>query len=385
MASCQKPLCKANSGARCDVVRSVLRCWPERMFREFFRDKPEGTIYTVEEVSDLLGIPRPTLYRYLREYSIPHLRRSGRISIPEESFERIREARDLHKEGLGTGSVRRLLREGSGQRAGELKERLDQLSENLESIRNDDRPTTEEALPSLAARTILARQNLLISAMFNLTGMVEELLIASGKPRRAVFDDVEGEIRRVTVPPGRAWSENPEAVVAATEPVVRTPPARRATRFGTLARRRRRWALAVLSALTAVVLLALAHPSISDRPPSFGLPFFGGRAAESPAGAPEGTQKNPAAGGEASRAGSSGAREAGRGEAPDVSGQAVAEAAQHLSAAGFEVEAIKSVKSRKEAGTVLKTKPTAAAPGAPVVIVISGGPTGIPPGLRSAN
>ena len=363
------------------------------MFREFFRDKPEGTIYTVEEVSDLLGIPRPTLYRYLREYSIPHLRRSGRISIPEESFGRIREARDLHKEGLGTGSVRRLLREGAPQHAGELKERLDQLSENLESIRNDDRPTTEEALPSLAARTILARQNLLISAMFNLTGMVEELLIASGKPRRAVFDDVEGEIRRVTVPPGlppglppgRARSENPEAVVAATEPVVRTPPARRATRFGTLARRRRRWALAVLSALTAVVLLALAHPSISDRPPSFGLPFFGGRAAESPAGAPEGTQKNPAAGGEASRAGSSGAREAGRGEAPDVSGQAVAEAAQHLSAAGFEVEAIKSVKSRKEAGTVLKTKPTAAAPGAPVVIVISGGPTGIPPGLRSAN
>jgi excisionase family DNA binding protein len=44
-----------------------------------------GLIYTVEEVSDLLGIPRPTLYRYLREYSIPHLRRSGKISIPEES------------------------------------------------------------------------------------------------------------------------------------------------------------------------------------------------------------------------------------------------------------------------------------------------------------
>ena len=26
----------------------------------------EGSIYTVDEVSDLLGIPRPTLYRYLR-------------------------------------------------------------------------------------------------------------------------------------------------------------------------------------------------------------------------------------------------------------------------------------------------------------------------------
>ena len=78
----------------------------------------EGTIYTVDEVSGLLGIPRPTLYRYLREYSIPHLRQAGRISIPEDSFDRIREARDLHKEGLGTGSVRRQLREGSAPDAG---------------------------------------------------------------------------------------------------------------------------------------------------------------------------------------------------------------------------------------------------------------------------
>ena len=64
----------------------------------------EGSIYSVDEVSDLLGIPRPTLYRYLREYSMPHLRRGGRIQIPEGSFDRIREARDLHKEGLGTGT-----------------------------------------------------------------------------------------------------------------------------------------------------------------------------------------------------------------------------------------------------------------------------------------
>ena len=349
-----------------------------------------GAIYTVEEVSDLLGIPRPTLYRYLREYSIPHLRRSGRISIPEESFGRIREARDLHKEGLGTGSVRRVLREGGPRQAGELKERLDQLSENLESIRDNERPATDEVLPSLAVRTILARQNLLISAMFNLTEMVEELLIASGKPRRAVFDDVEGEIRRVTVPPERARSETPKAAVAATEPILRAPPAPRATRFGTLARRRRRWALVVLSALTAAVLLAWILPAIGDEA-SLGVPFFGGREAESSAGAPEGAAgdqggaQNPAAGGEASGAGPSGAGEAGRVEVPDVSGQAVAEAARHLSAAGFEVAAIKSVKSSKEAGTVLRTKPTAAQPGEPVVIVMSGGPTGIPPGARSAN
>jgi excisionase family DNA binding protein len=81
----------------------------------------EGTIYTVDEVSGLLDIPRPTLYRYLREYSIPHLRKAGRISIPEDSFDRIREARDLHREGLGTESVRRQLREDTG----ELDRRLD--------------------------------------------------------------------------------------------------------------------------------------------------------------------------------------------------------------------------------------------------------------------
>jgi predicted DNA-binding transcriptional regulator AlpA len=28
---------------------------------------PEGAIYTVDEVSGLLGIPRPTLYRYLKD------------------------------------------------------------------------------------------------------------------------------------------------------------------------------------------------------------------------------------------------------------------------------------------------------------------------------
>ena len=57
-------------------------------------------VYSVDEVSDRLDIPRPTLYRYLREYSIPHLRQAGKISIPEESFDRIREARALHREGL---------------------------------------------------------------------------------------------------------------------------------------------------------------------------------------------------------------------------------------------------------------------------------------------
>ena len=69
--------------------------------------------YTVDEVSDLLEVPRPTLYRYLREYSMPHLRRSGKIYVPEESFDQIKEVRELHKEGLATESVRKRLQEES--------------------------------------------------------------------------------------------------------------------------------------------------------------------------------------------------------------------------------------------------------------------------------
>jgi excisionase family DNA binding protein len=341
-----------------------------------------GPIYTVEEVSDLLGIPRPTLYRYLREYSIPHLRRSGRISIPEESFERIREARDLHKEGLGTASVRRLLREGGNPNSGELKERLDQLSENLESLRGNERPTTEEALPSYALRTILARQNLLISAMFDLTEMVEELLLASGKPRKAVFDDVGAEIRDIAPLP-----ETSKGIAAAAEPSVKPS---RPARFGSLSRRRRRALLAILSALLAGLLLTWALPTLGGQLPS-GLPFSDGRERGSSPGAPEappedkGAAQNPPAGAGTSGSGASGAREAERVQVPDVSDRDVLEAARDLSRAGFEVGAIKTVKSRKEAGTVMRTKPTTAAPGEPVTLVASGGPTGIPPGLRSGG
>jgi excisionase family DNA binding protein len=267
------------------------------------RDKREGgPIYTVEEVSDLLGIPRPTLYRYLREYSIPHLRRSGKISIPEESFERIRQARDLHKEGLGTGSVRRLLREGGSPNAGELKERLDRLSESLERLRSKERPATDEVLPSHAVRTILARQNLLISALFNLTEMVEELLIASGKPRKAVFDDVEDEVKEVAHEKSlKRQLEPPAGVAAVTEPADGTnyldrlnpfsTPVRGA-RFGTLARRRRRGILGVLSALLVLFFLSWALPTMGSELDS-ATPSFDPRE--------QATQNRPA-GGEAKEA-----------------------------------------------------------------------------------
>ena len=327
----------------------------------------------------------------MREYSIPHLRRSGRISIPEESFERIREARDLHKEGLGTESVRRLLREGGGPHTGELKEQLHELSENLERLRGNERLPADEAPPSHALRTILARQNLLISAMFNLTEMVEELLLESGKSRKVLFEDVEDEIRGVAPPPEGEPLEILETGSSAGKPTLQALPAQGATRFGSLTRRRRRGVVVALSALMTVVLLALALPAVGSELP-LRLPFLEGRGAESsPGTAGETTEderatQSPPAGSETS--GSSGAAEAERIEVPDVSDRDAVEAARLLSRAELEVGAVKIVKSQREAGTVKRTKPSAGSavgPETPVVLVASGGPTGIPPGLRSGD
>jgi len=329
----------------------------------------------------------------LREYSIPHLRRSGRISIPEESFERIREARDLHKEGLGTESVRRLLREGGGPHTGELKEQLDQLSENLESLRGNEKPGAGGAPPSHALRTILARQNLLISAMFNLTEMVEELLLASGKPRKTVFEEVEGEIREVALPSRRLRSNPRRAVPPGSAPRAlprpSASPATRAEKFGSLARRRRRTSLALLlSALVAGALLLLALPKLGGGELSAGISSPGDQAQERPQSPPEEGQapgdaaaRAPSAGGEGPGADTAASEvvETGPGEVPDVSGRDVAEAARALSAAGYEVAAVQTVKSEEEAGTVVRTEPTAGSavqPGDPVFLIMSGGSSG---------
>jgi hypothetical protein len=341
----------------------------------------------------------------LREYSIPHLRQSGRISIPEESFERIREARDLHKEGLATESVRRLLREGGSPNAGELKERLDQLSENLERLRGGERPATDEVLSARALRTISARQNLLISAMFNLTEMVEELLIANGKPRKAVFDDVKDEIQ-VVAPPiernGRQRPITPEMTPAAIEGPEGDLPDRmdhfftpvRGARFGSLARRRR-GVLVTLSMLMVVLLLTWALPTMGSEVASR-IPFFDASNAEkSSAGAPDPAAAEdgvntpyPPPVNEAAEAESPSTGATREVEVPDVSDRGVVEAARILSRAGLDVAAIKSVASQKEAGTVVRTEPSAQSavePETPIVIVMSGGPTGIPPGFRNGN
>ena len=150
-------------------------------------------IYTVDEVSDLLDIPRPTLYRYLREYSIPHVRRSGKISIPEESFDRIKEARELHREGLGTASVRRRLREGNDSvDAEELMDRLDRLSETLEGLQGDLRPTNgSSSYYQESLRSVLQKQDLLISAVSDLTEKVETLLFAKDRLRTVSPDGPE--------------------------------------------------------------------------------------------------------------------------------------------------------------------------------------------------
>jgi excisionase family DNA binding protein len=345
-----------------------------------------GLIYTVEEVSDLLGIPRPTLYRYLREYSIPHLRRSGKISIPEESFDRIREARDLHKEGLGTESVRRALRESSGgPDTGEIKERIERLSESLEKLKSNG-SAADEALSSQAMRTVLARQSLMLSALFNLSEMVEELLLANGKPRKVVFEEVEGEIREVTPLSGTTVRPRTRrAMSARTDPsrkgLPAALPAARPDRFGSLARRRRT-ALMLLATLLVAAILLLVLPVLG-----VGLPFAGDRVEESvtkeKASGDGAAARGPAAGGEAQGAEADpetrDQEEASPGEGPDVSGKSVVEAARVLSGAGYEVAAIRTVKSDEEAGTALRVEPVAGSavePGSSVVLVMSGGPTG---------
>ena len=367
-----------------------------------------GPIYTVEEVSDLLGIPRPTLYRYLREYSIPHLRRSGKISIPEESFDRIREARDLHKEGLGTESVRRVLREGGAASPGELGERLDALSETLKDLQ--EKSAADEPISSPALRTMLARQSLLISAVFNLTEMVEDLLLASGKPRKTVFS----EVRAVTpLPEYRAKRQlegaGPTLTVAepareaparSSEPVV--VPQRRGSRFGYLSRRRRNRTLGVLTALAVLLVAAVlawylpapfgdASPEASAGAGQQAEDGAGANGGESRDAAPEargGAEDGAApADGEAPAGTPSGdgdpggvapgLEEAQPGEVPDVRGQGVEEAAQTLADSGYKVAAIRTEAGPEEAGTATGTDPapgTAAEPGTPVTLVMSGGP-----------
>ncbi len=229
-------------------------------------------VYTVDEVSSLLDIPRPTLYRYLREYSIPHLRRSGKISIPEESFERIREARELHREGLGTESVRRRLREGDDLDAEELAERLDRLSEALESLRGDLRPAADGVSYSQETlQAVLAKQDLLISAVSGLTERMDGLLTENDRPPRATlisYPERPHEQKSVETEDGPGTNgvrgaDEPAARISTGSMELSVAPAGR-ERFGELSRRRRRALLLLLPVLLAGAFLAWSVLPSSD-------------------------------------------------------------------------------------------------------------------------
>jgi excisionase family DNA binding protein len=227
--------------------------------------------YTVDEVSDLLGVPSPTLYRYLREYSIPHLRRSGKIYVPEESFDRIKEARELHKEGLGTESVRRRLRGESNFDVERLAERLDRISETLENLQGNLRSANGTSTAQVL-QTILARENLLISAVSDLSKMLEDSLPTNGRHRRAAIGDLEEKARNLPEQLEEGRPETIENDLAAddesiTEPLATltkpptTPLGHR--RFGIMARRRRRGALAILLVLLTSTAL-IAYSTLSN-------------------------------------------------------------------------------------------------------------------------
>lgn len=219
-----------------------------------------GDTYTVDEASALLGVPRPTLYRYLKEYSIPYQRRAGRISVPEESLERIRTVRELHDEGLGTEAVRRRLRDGAGTDVDWIAERLDRLSEALETSQSSLKPNENVPTPQ-ALHVILARQSLLVSAVFNLTEMMEELLAANGRPRKPALDylDEQSRLQAAEFPAERSGELPALRGIAGSgasgepEPTEALPSPERHDRFGTLARRRRR-----ITAVLAILLLVLA-------------------------------------------------------------------------------------------------------------------------------
>ena len=211
-----------------------------------------GLGYTVENVSERLGVPRPTLYRYLRDYSIPHTRRGGRISIPDESVERLRRIRDLHGEGLSSEIVRRRVSGGEELESTVMDRRLREISGELEEIKSS---LGSGGGSAEAMRVVMARQSLLISAVYNLTEMMEELLAASGRQRgrRSMMDIEEvdrraregGEVGRVEV-----VDEGVPARGSSPERLFEYRARRQARR-----RRRRAVALGAVLALVAVAWL----------------------------------------------------------------------------------------------------------------------------------
>jgi excisionase family DNA binding protein len=370
-------------------------------------------LYSVDEVSDRLGIPRPTLYRYLREYSIPHLRRTGKISIPEESFELIREARELHREGLGTESVRRRLQEEEdGLDVEELAERLDRLSGALECLREDLKPANGRTDSQREAlQTLHKKQDVLISEVSRLNGMVQELSRAergfprepfrreaSGGPEVSRESEVLSELpdQRAESPPRAAWATEddptcdtvahrsevePTTGVAAGEdpdPTTRmnghAPPTeaysksgapfvifRRRTKFGVLAGGRWRWVLALLAALSGLLVVAVLV---------WGLLAPGEEAEEQ-------TKPDESEAQEELQSASEAGESLQAVEVPGLIGLALPEAEEEIDEVGLEQGTVSEIPSYAiPAGTVAAQEPAVGAevdPGAPVNLMVSGG------------
>jgi excisionase family DNA binding protein len=370
-------------------------------------------LYSVDEVSDRLGIPRPTLYRYLREYSIPHLRRTGKISIPEESFELIREARELHREGLGTESVRRRLQEEEdGLDVEELAERLDRLSGALERLREDLKPVNGRTDSQREAlQTLHKKQDALISEVSRLNGMVQELSRAergfprepfqreaSGGPEVSRESEVLSELpdQRAESPPRAAWATEddptcdtvahrsevePTTGVAAGEdpdPTIRmnghAPPTEaysksgapfvifsRRTKFGVLAGGRWRWVLALLAALSGLLVVAVLV---------WGLLAPGEEAEEQ-------TKPDESEAQEELQSASEAGESLQAVEVPGLIGLALPEAEEEIDEVGLEQGTVSEIPSYAIlAGTVAAQEPAVGAevdPGAPVNLMVSGG------------
>jgi Helix-turn-helix domain/PASTA domain len=382
-------------------------------------------VYSVDEVSDRLDIPRPTLYRYLREYSIPHLRQAGKISIPEESFDRIREARALHREGLGTESVRRKLREENDLvDVEELADRLDWLSGALESLREDLKPangapgTQEDAL-----QTLHEKQDTLISGVSRLHRMVEELSNAERRLQRKILQGepsgslegigepevIYGQYEERTEKHLQAASDaerepalDDAARGAVAEPAKEVEPAEevavdedldpttrleghepstkkvysksgepfvvftRGERFGALTRRRLRWVLMLLVALlvalvAAVLVWGLIAPDESVQE-------------QTSSDEPE-VQQEPQSASDTNESPQAI-------EVPGLVGSALPEAEEEIGEAGLELGTVDEISSYAvPAGTVAAQEPAVGVevePDAPVNVMVSNGPPGAP-------
>lgn len=346
----------------------------------------------------------------MKEYSIPHLRQAGRISIPEDSFDRIREARDLHREGLGTESVRRRLEEGDGE---DFATRLDGISDTLEEMRGNLGGAATGTSSHEALRTILARQTLLISAVSDLTGMVEDLLAASGQPRREQAVLVEAEDPTGTrflepVPPAISPSvktpaqlgvalDGEQPLPTSEDPSSGDRRSDRHKRFGVRGRRRR----LLVGALALFVFAGLAAGAAfaGGLVPGLDAPRTGSESSSNDTGDSGGTTSTSVAATTASK-GAAGlttrdvaqvaeprpvaepsvALESDEDplpvalEVPDVSGESIRGAIRELSGAGLRVEGYRNEPGPR--GVVMGTEPTAgsvAAPGDEVYLVVGRG------------